>query len=332
MRVPVVPRSASARRSGLVMRTSSPPASTKPSAASIFGPHAAGGELPVGEVTARLVDADDVECALVGGAEIDRDPVDAGRDAQQVGAHRASEQRRGEVLVDDRLDALEPAVGPLDHGDPAAARGDNEEARVDQRLDRVLLDDPHRPRRGDEPAPAAARVLGHGPPVLLGEAARDGLLVEAADRLRRRGERGVAGVDHGVREGRDDLLVEAGRAQLALQRRAEDVAEAPLGVGDRHVEVELRQPGLDVGDEVRAAHDEADLRAVAVRQDDPPAVGHEPAQLRGEPPGGVELLGDRGGPAAVEEGVAPDGDDGGAGGGRHARTVGRARARVMGWT
>ena len=176
---------------------------------------------------------------------------------KQVGADRAGEQRRGEVLVDDGLDALEPPVGPLDHRDPAAARGDDEEARVDQRLDRVLLDDPHRLRRRDEPAPAAARVLGHGPPVLLGEAARDGLLVEAADRLRRRGERGVAGVDHGVRERRDDLLVEAGRAQLALQRRAEDVAEAPLGVGDRHVEVELRQPGLDVGDEVRAAHDEA---------------------------------------------------------------------------
>ena len=180
-----------------------------------------------------------------------------------------------------------------------------------------------------QPRPESSATV---PPVLLGQAARDGLLVEAADRLRRRGERGVAGVDDGVREGRDDLLVEAGRAQLALQRRAEDVAEAPLGVGDRHVEVELRQPGLDVGDEVRAAHDEADLRAVAVRQDDPPAVGHEPAQLRGEPPGGVELLGDRGGAAALEEGVAPDGDDGGAGGGRHGRTVGRARARVMGWT
>ena len=94
--------------------------------------------------------------------------------------------------------------------------------------------------------------------------------------------------------------------------------------------VELRQPGLDVGDEVRAAHDEPDLRPVAVGQHDPPPVRYEPAELRGEPASGVELLGDRGGSAAVEEGVAPDGDDGGAGGGRHARNLRRSRPRVMG--
>ena len=109
MRVPVVPRSASARRSGLVMRTSSPPASTKPSAASIFGPMLPAGNCPSARWRRASSTLTTSSARSSGRAEVDRDPVDAGRDAQQVGADRAGEQRRGEVLVDHGLDALERA-------------------------------------------------------------------------------------------------------------------------------------------------------------------------------------------------------------------------------
>ena len=112
-----------------------------------------------------------VEPALLGRAEADRDPRHAGRDEQHVGAEVVGEQARREVLVDDGLDADEAAVGLQRDRDAAAARCDDDRARVEQRADLVGLDDPLRPRRWHRAPPAAAGVLHDGPAEFLGHRA-----------------------------------------------------------------------------------------------------------------------------------------------------------------
>ena len=56
------------------------------------------------------------------GAETGLDVGHVGEDQQGVGTELPGQQRGGQVLVDDRLDAVEAAVRPAAHRDPAAAR------------------------------------------------------------------------------------------------------------------------------------------------------------------------------------------------------------------
>ena len=81
---------------------------------------------------------------------------DVGGDDQDVGAELAGEQRGGEVLVDDGLDAAQRVpVRPSSHDrDAAAAGADDDEPGVGQRVDGGGVDDRMRLGRGDDAAPA----------------------------------------------------------------------------------------------------------------------------------------------------------------------------------
>ena len=72
--------------------------------------HAAFGEVAFGEVGLRLRAGQPLQPALLGAAEVDRHPGDAGRDHEQVGVQLARQHARGEILVDHRLDAVQVAV------------------------------------------------------------------------------------------------------------------------------------------------------------------------------------------------------------------------------
>ncbi|MDN5796462.1 MAG: hypothetical protein L0H79_12010 [Intrasporangium sp.] len=157
--------------------------------------------------------------------------------------------------------------------------------------------------------------------MLRGEVTGLPLVVEAADRLRRVGEGWVALIHNGVRQHRDDLLWQTGRGPRALQRRAEDVAQAALRVGDTHVQCQLGQLWCALGDEVGAAQDVADLGSVAVGQHHPPSPFHQPDDLLGESLCCLELLGDSCGPATGKQNVASDCDDSGLSSVRHLPTL-----------
>ena len=58
--------------------------------------------------------------------------VDVGGDDEHVGREGAGEQRGGEVLVDDGLDAAQAAVRLTDDGDAAAAGRDDDVAGLDE--------------------------------------------------------------------------------------------------------------------------------------------------------------------------------------------------------
>jgi hypothetical protein len=220
------------------------------------------------------------------------------------------QEARGEVLVHDGLDTAVDARLLLDDGNAAAAAGDDHESRQEERPDGLGLHDAHGTWRGDEPPVAAARILDHHPPV-AGPVLRGFLgRVAAADRLRGVLEGGVFEVHDGLGQDARDSVGHAAASQLAHQRVADDVADAALGVGDAHVE---REPWSEfrVARHLRAAEDEAHLRAIAVGQDDAPAVGDERTDVHRRVSRVHELLGDGPGLALVDQRVTAHRYDGG---------------------
>ena len=97
-----------------------------------------------------------------------------GEDEERVGAELAREQRRREVLVDDRVDAGEGAAA-AHHRHAAAAGADDEAAAVDEVADGLELDDLARLGAGHHAPPAASRVLAHGEALLEHHLLRLGL-------------------------------------------------------------------------------------------------------------------------------------------------------------
>ena len=162
---------------------------------------------------------------------------------------------------------------------------------LEERPDGLGLHDAHGARRGDEPPVAAPRVLGQDPAVARPVTRRLLGGVAPADGLRRVLEGGVLGIHDGLGQDAHDAVGHAAPSQLAHEGVAEEVADAAFGIGHAHVEREPRGE-IGLGDDLGAAEDEADLRAVAVGQDDAPAVGDERAHVRGRRARVLELLGD----------------------------------------
>ena len=161
--------------------------------------HAAAGELPGGGVLAHLGDGDPAQRPGGRLPEVDHHVGDVGGDDEGVGAELAGQDRGGEVLVDDGLDAAQggPVPAVVRDRDATAAGADDDEAGAGQGVDRRGVDDGLRLGGGDDPAPALlAAVL---PDLTVGDEpfrllARE----EAADRLRRLAEAGVLDVDQGA--------------------------------------------------------------------------------------------------------------------------------------
>src|SRR3990172_5273268 len=110
-----------------------------------LGAHGSLGELALLQVLLGLRNGDPLEPALVRPAEVDGDLLHARGEDEQRHAQAGRQERRGAVLVDDRL---HPPVAPrrlLDDGDAAPAHGDDDEAALDERLDLGRLDDAQRP-------------------------------------------------------------------------------------------------------------------------------------------------------------------------------------------
>ena len=228
--------------------------------------------------------------------------------AKQVGAQLGGQQRAGEVLVDDRLDAGEVAVGVAHDGDAAAAAGDDDRRRPRAARGSSRSSTISTGRGGGHDAPPAAPgVLGHVPAQPLGVLVRGRVVEERADGLGRVGERRVGRVDDGLRHDRHDPPVDAPAAQLVADRLEEHVADRALGVADGVVHRDRRHLGLR---QLRAAQDEADLRPVAVGDDEPPALLHELDERAGDRAHRLVLVGDRLVLGVGDQRVAAQRDDG----------------------
>ena len=114
------------------------------------------------------------------------------------------------------------------------------------------------------------------------------LLVEGPDRFRRVLERRVVGVDARQRQHRRDRALHAALEEHVADRDLQEVADLPLALGSADIERHgVHPPGRGL----LLEEDTADLRAVAVRDDDLPARGRDVGDpLRSGPRGAVHLL------------------------------------------
>ena len=207
------------------------------------------------------------------------------------------EQRRGQILVDDRLDPVQAAAGIGDDRDASSAGADDRHAGVQQEPDGRELDDLERFRGGDHPAEAGA-VRGDRPSPLSGQAAGVGLGIDRADGLRRRPERRVAGRDEHLGQKRRDRAA----GEPVSERLLDQIPDHALGLGSQHVE-RRRRPGR-LGLQCEHPH----LGAVAVR-DHQPMVARDRREGLGDDLDVAPLTGHIGRLAPLEQGVAAERDD-----------------------
>src|SRR5699024_7031800 len=106
-----------------------------------LGQHGAGREVALGAVLGGLGGGDGVQPLLLGLAEVDGGLLDGGEDDEVVGVELLGEDLAGEVLVDDGGRALEVVALGGEHGDAAAAAGDDYVVAVHERANGVQLDD-----------------------------------------------------------------------------------------------------------------------------------------------------------------------------------------------
>src|SRR5215510_8669927 len=90
-----------------------------------LGRHAALPEVALGLVALEFAERYRVEAPLAGRVEVDGDALHGREDKEVRDAERAREKRRGEVLVDHRLQALPIALGAAHNRDAAAAARDD---------------------------------------------------------------------------------------------------------------------------------------------------------------------------------------------------------------
>ena len=271
-----------------------------------LGLHGALAELALVGQALGLVGGDVLELLLVGLAEVDGDVLDGGQQEQDVGVAVLGQQLAAQVLVDDGGDALVATLVLVvaDDGDAAATAGDDDELVVEQVEDGVSLDDLLGIGGSDDAAPAAAGILDEDLGGVLGHELLGLLLgVEGADGLGRVLERGVVGVALDLGDDGGGMPTLIALVHLATNALLQVIANVALGhgaaLGQRHL------GGADgVVGSGEGVLDHADLRAVAVGDDDLVALLDEAEEGVGGVAHGLDLL-----DGIVAESVATEGDD-----------------------
>src|SRR6266567_3333358 len=137
-----------------------------------FGLHTAPGKLPFFQVTVRFAQRQLVQVARTRLAIVERDFFHSGRDEQEVGMQGTRQQARGEIFIDDCLDAHQFTVFSGDYRNAASTSADDDVAGADHHLNERALDDAPWIGRWNNPPPAATGIFHHRPtlfaPFLLG--------------------------------------------------------------------------------------------------------------------------------------------------------------------
>ncbi|MNR03388.1 hypothetical protein D3C85_1192780 [compost metagenome] len=233
-------------------------------------------------------------------AEINVRGIDVGGDHQQITFQLFGQQRRAQVLVDHRFDALELAVLVVHGRNAATAGADHDAALVQQPLDRTDLEDALGFRAGHHAAELVA-IGGNRPAFFGGQCFGFGLGVDRADRLARVLERRVVGVDFNLgQEGRERHL----EGQQVAQFLFDDVADHAFGFGTEHVQ-RVRGDG-GVGRSLQ--RQQADLRAITVSDHQLIARVDLGDLLSGDPDIGALIVRSHGF-TTTQEGVTAQGND-----------------------
>ena len=136
--VPAVPSTIATASSSRPMAAMSPVTSTNRQAASTFGPIE-----PAGKSSRRSAEGVARSIGSACGVPKPRRTCrHVGEDEQHVGVERLGEHGRREVLVDHRLDALQPALLVADDRHATAAGADDHRAAGQQQPDEPGLHDP----------------------------------------------------------------------------------------------------------------------------------------------------------------------------------------------
>ena len=152
--------------------------------------------------------------------------------------------------------------------DTAAAGSDNGVLRVHKRLDRGDLDDLLRARACNDLTPAAACVLGDVDALFGGELFGLFLGHERADGLGRMLERGVSRINGDLRQNSRAVDAQTAAVKLLADHVLQIVADVALTHGYAHGKGHDVALGLLLVVSGKRVLDHADLRAVAVRDDD----------------------------------------------------------------
>ena len=308
MMVPFVPASMSEMSSSPPMAARCPLLARELAGGLDLGQHGAGRELGGQGLQRVRVGASDGP--LAGRAPVDVGGVGVGGHDEVVGVDAGRQQAGGVVLVDDRLDAHQLAVGAAVDGrtlvvgvhdrDAAAARADDHGALLQQPADLAQLEDAHGLGRRHHAAIVAAVRLER--PLLLGRhGVRGGLVVDGPDGLAGILEGRVVDVDldHGQHRGQG--LVEG---QQVAQLLLDEVADHALRLGTedvQRVDRDLRVGGV-------LERQQTDLRPVAVGDDQLVLGGHRGQLAAGDADVLALVLAGHGFTPA-EQGIAAEGDD-----------------------
>ena len=156
--------------------------------------------------------------------------------------------------------------------DTAAAGSDNGVLCVHERLDRGDLDDLLRARARNDLTPAAACVLGNVDALFRGELLGFFFGHKRADGLGRMLERGVSRIDGDLRQNSRAVDAEAAAVELLADHVLQIVADVALAHGHAHGKGHDVALGLLLVEGGKRILDHADLRAVAMGNDDLVAV------------------------------------------------------------
>ena len=173
---------------------------------------------------------------MVRGIEVDGDARDGGQDHHLFDAQDACHVGRGQVLVDDRRDAVAHPVGLAVYGNSTTAAGDDHRAVLGQRPDQRDIDDVLGFRRGNHVAPAAPRVLLHLPAQFDCQGLGLLCVVEIADGLGRIAKCRIVEIDLDLGQQADHVARVALFAQRILQGLHEKIGDAALAVGDADIQ------------------------------------------------------------------------------------------------
>ncbi len=211
-----------------------------------------------------FVGRDLFESLFVRLAVVDASVFDGGENHERRRFEMTGQEAGGAVLVDHGRDAADPAHRIDRHRNASAAATDDDLPGVDQALDRWHLDDLPRQRRRHHAAETAAAFVADLPAVFRAMSFGLSRGEHRADRFVRIPKRGVVGVDQHRRDDGRHIAGEISPVHRVRQALGDHVAHAGLRVGNANFErnrVELAAGQLD------APQDVADLRAVAVRDD-----------------------------------------------------------------
>ena len=151
----------------------------------------------------------------------------------------------------------------FDDRDAAAANGDHDDPRIDQRLDGIQFHDTFRQRGRNDTAPAASGIFHDGPAQFSLFCLRFLFGHETADRFGRVLECGVIFADDGLFNDRGSRFVDAGFDHFILQALDQLITDLTLALGT----ADFQRSQCEIGDlfrDLRFLKQETDLRTVAV--------------------------------------------------------------------